>query len=207
MATVEWRLVTLGEMGQIVSGGTPDSRNPDFWDGDVPWATPTDITSLDSRFISSTTRCLTTTGLESCSATLVPAGSILVCTRATIGELAIADCPIATNQGFKSLILRSSYDPDFIYYLLLFNKRRLIQQSCGSTFLELSGRDFANLRFGVPILAEQQRIARILRTWDLGLAKVRGLQDAMLRERTLMMQMLFRSNKMHSDTAKVGSVK
>ena len=195
MGIREWRQVRLSEMGQIVSGGTPASGNPEYWDGDVLWATPTDITSLQSRSIYSTARRITSAGLRSCSATLLPPGSLLVCTRATIGELAIAGRPIATNQGFKNLILRPDYDVDFVYYLLLFNRQRLVKQSCGSTFLELSARDFANQRFAVPDLEEQQRIAQILRTWDEGISTLQCLWNTMHRERNLIMRMLFEPNR------------
>ena len=149
-----WKEVRLGEMGQVISGGTPDSIVPEHWDGDVQWATPTDITKLTSRFITGTARQITASGLKSSAAKLLPKGAILICTRATIGELAIATGPICTNQGFKNLVLLDEYDSDFVFYLLKFFKNELIRYACGSTFLELSKKDFEKRAFFVPADAD-----------------------------------------------------
>lgn len=185
-----WRRVSVGDLGKIVSGGTPDSTNPAYWDGDIPWATQTDITNLTSRYISSTTRRITEAGLKSSSAKLVPPGSILVCTRATIGELAIASESICTNQGFKNLITNSEHDNEFVFYLLQFFKNYLVRYASGSTFLELTKRDFEKLVFVVPPLFEQRKVARILSTWDKAIEMLERLTSNTQAQKKALMQKL-----------------
>ena len=186
-----WREVLVEELGKISSGGTPKSGEPAYWGGDVSWATPTDITKLASRYISSTARQITEAGLKSSSAKIVPPGSILVCTRATIGELAIASKPICTNQGFKNLVLTSDYDSDFVFYLLCFFKNDLVRHACGSTFLELRKKDFEKLTFAVPPLGEQRKIAKIISTWDQAIEAVEKLiANSQTQKRALMQQLL-----------------
>ena len=193
-----WSRVSVADIGKVVSGGTPDSKNPAYWDGDIPWATPTDITSLTSRYISSTARQITEAGLKSSSARLVPAGSILICTRATIGELAIASEPICTNQGFKNLVTTPEYDNEFIFYLLQFFKNDLIRYASGSTFRELTKRDFKKLTFVVPPLLEQRRIAKILSTWDQSIETVEKLiANSQVQKRALMLQLLNGKYRLH----------
>ena len=185
-----WRRVSVGDLGKIVSGGTPDSTNPAYWDGDIPWATQTDITNLASRYISSTARRITGAGLKSSSARLVPPGSILVCTRATIGELAIASEPICTNQGFKNLITNSEHDNEFVFYLLRFFKNYLVRYASGSTFLELTKKDFEKLVFVVPPLSEQRKIAKILSTWDKAIEMLERLASNTQDQKKALMQKL-----------------
>ena len=184
-----WHKVSVGDIGKIVSGGTPDSTNPAYWDGDIPWATQTDITNLTSRYISSTARRITEAGLKSSSAKLVPPGSILVCTRATIGELAIASEPVCTNQGFKNLITNPEYDNEFVFYLLSFFKNILVRYASGSTFLELTKKDFEKLVFTIPPLLEQRKIARILSTWDEAIETIEELIKKSEDQKKALMQM------------------
>ena len=185
-----WKEVPLGDMGRVVSGGTPDSGNPAYWDGDILWATPTDITKLTSRFINSTARAISEIGLKASSAKLVPEGAILICTRATIGELAIATCPICTNQGFKNLVLSKDYDSDFVFYLLQFFKSELIRYACGSTFLELSKKDFEKRSFNVPTLPEQKRIAVTLSAAETQIDERRQDLEKLRAEKKALMQQL-----------------
>lgn len=186
----EWKQVRLGEMGKTISGGTPDSTNPEFWEGDVHWATPTDITKLTSRFIRGTARMITQAGLKDSSAKLVPSGSILICTRATIGEMAIATGPICTNQGFKNLVPSKDYDSDFLFYLLQFFKNDMIRYASGSTFLELSKKDFDKRSFMVPALSEQRRIAAVLNASEEEIDEHRQSIDKLRTEKKALMQQL-----------------
>ena len=186
----EWKEVRLGDMGQVISGGTPDSTVPEYWDGDVQWATPTDITKLTSRFITGTARQITARGLKSSAAKLLPAGAILICTRATIGELAIATGPICTNQGFKNLVPSDEYDSDFVFYLLQFFKNELIRYACGSTFLELSKKDFEKRAFRIPGLVEQKRIAAVLNAAEEEIAEHRESIEKLRSEKKALMQQL-----------------
>ena len=186
-----WKDVRLGEMGTTVSGGTPDSSISAYWNGDIDWATPTDITKLTSRFIRGTARRITPEGLKKSSAKLVGTGALLICTRATIGDLAIATGPVCTNQGFKNLVLSDDYDPDFVFYLLQFFRNELIRYACGSTFLELSKKDFDKRSFKVPGLVEQQSIAAVLNCAEDQVAEhARSVTRLRTEKKALMQQLL-----------------
>ncbi|WP_297338724.1 restriction endonuclease subunit S [Pseudophaeobacter sp.] len=186
----EWKEVRLGQMGQTVSGGTPESSKGMYWDGDVHWATPTDITKLKSRFIRGTARMITQAGLKSSSAKMIPAGSILICTRATIGQMAITTGPICTNQGFKNLVLSDDFDSDFVFYLLQYFKNELVRYACGSTFLELSKKDFDKRSFSVPSLSEQLSIAAVLNAAEEEIDEHRQSIDKLRTEKKALMQQL-----------------
>ena len=140
----EWKRMSVGQMGKILSGGTPDTENPELWNGEVLWATPTDITSLNSRYIKATIRNISKKGLQNSSANLLPPNSLLICTRATIGFLAISTSNITTNQGFKNLIPNANFDVCFLYYLFSYFRNNFIRLASGSTFLELSKMTLKN---------------------------------------------------------------
>lgn len=198
----EWKEVRLGEMGKTISGGTPDSTVGAYWDGDVHWATPTDITKLTSRFIRGTSRMITKTGLKDSSAKMVPAGAILICTRATIGEMAIATGPICTNQGFKNLVLNKDYDSDFVFYLLQFFKNDLIRYASGSTFLELSKKDFDKRSFMVPTLPEQRRIAEVITIAEDQIDEHRqSIAKLRIEKKALMQQLLTGKRRVNVEVA------
>jgi type I restriction enzyme, S subunit len=186
----EWKLTSVGAMGKIVGGGTPDSENEAAWNGTFNWATPTDITRLDRRYIGTTDRKLTEKGLSESAAKLLPSGSLLVCTRATIGEMAIATAPISTNQGFKNIIPNSKFNVEFLYHLLSFFKHKLIRYACGSTFLELSKKDFEKLTFIMPELDEQLRIADLINTFEDEIETYRRVQSHLQSEKRALMQQL-----------------
>ncbi|KAB1232237.1 restriction endonuclease subunit S [Chryseobacterium viscerum] len=162
-----WKELKMENLGQIVSGGTPKTDMPNFWDGNISWITPTDVTALKGKkYISSTKRKISDEGLKNSSANMLPINTLIVCTRATIGDSVINKFPISTNQGFKSLITKPDVSSEYMYYWVSNNKKELIQQSSGSTFLELSTKSFKNLSVLLPPLQEQQKIAEILSTVD-----------------------------------------
>jgi type I restriction enzyme S subunit len=163
----DWIVTTLKESGEILSGGTPDTKNLEYWNGAISWCTPTDITSLGGRkFIGGTSRSISQLGLQNSSATTIPPYSLIVCTRATIGYCAINLNQITTNQGFKSIIPNSKWDVNFIYYLVNSLRGAILKLSSGSTFLEISKKAFENIAVPFPPLPEQQKIATILSTVD-----------------------------------------
>lgn len=99
-----WPKVALGECCTVVSGATPRTGVAEYWDGSIPWVTPKDLSSIDGADFGSPARYITEPGLRSCAAQLLPAGAVLLSSRAPIGHVAITTVPMATNQGFKSLI-------------------------------------------------------------------------------------------------------
>ncbi|EJL6578001.1 restriction endonuclease subunit S [Vibrio fluvialis] len=186
----EWKITTLSQMGKVVSGGTPDTNTKEYWDGDIHWLTPTDVTALKSRFVRATTRTISEAGVQNSSATILPAGSLMVCTRATIGALSISSGPICTNQGFKNIIPTKAFDVNFIYYLLAYNSIALLRKASGSTFLELSKKDFEKMEFPCPLLEEQQKIAAVLSTADEEITALQQKLDALKQEKKALMQQL-----------------
>ena len=186
----EWKSVALKSMGKTSSGGTPDSDNDDYWNGDVLWTTPTDITALTRKYITDTKRKISAKGLANCSAKLLPAGTLLICTRATIGDMAIATSPISTNQGFKNLTPNASFVSEFLFYLFGFQKHIFIRYACGSTFLELSKFDFEKREFLVPERAEQQAIANVLDDADIEIESFEAEAQTLRQEKSALMQQL-----------------
>lgn len=184
-----WSESSIGELAWIVSGGTPKSSVSNYWDGGVAWCTPTDITRQKGRFLRTTERTISQEGLEHSAAQLLPVGSLLLCTRATIGEVKIATQPIATNQGFKSLVPRTRVSGEYLYYKILTLKDDLAAKGTGSTFLEVSKRDVAALTFEMPDHDEQIAIASVLSDADdeliflqKRLEKVKAIKQGMMQE-------------------------
>ncbi|WP_174546353.1 restriction endonuclease subunit S [Nocardiopsis dassonvillei] len=187
--TKPWRKVALGKLATIISGGTPKSSVPAYWDGGIPWCTPTDITGEASRFLTRTERTISREGLDKSAAQLLPEGSLLLCTRATIGEARIAKTPIATNQGFKSLVPHSDVSVDFLYYKILSIKDTLASKGTGSTFLEISKRDVSDIEVQTPEFTEQKSISLVISDVDdeidhlkRRLAKAQDIKQGMMQE-------------------------
>lgn len=187
----EWEVRSLDYFGDIYSGGTPDTEVAEYWNGDIAWCTPSDITKLDTKYIESTEVKITAKGLKESSATLLPPRSIVVCTRATIGSAAICNTEIATNQGFKNIITNETANPEWLYYNIIYSKPRLVRLGCGSTFLEVSKKDFSRFKIVAPLLEEQRKIAEVLGVWDEAIEKqARLIEKLALRKRGLMQRLL-----------------
>ena len=187
----EWEVKSLHYLGQIYSGGTPDTEVEEYWNGNIAWCTPSDITKLTTKYIECTDVKITDRGLKESSATLLPPQSIVVCTRATIGNAAICKTDIATNQGFKNIIPNKETNSEWLYYVIIYSKPRLVRLGCGSTFLEVSKKDFSRFKIPVPPLAEQKKIAEVLGLWDKAIEKQSQLIEQLtLRKRGLMQQLL-----------------
>jgi type I restriction enzyme, S subunit len=185
----EWEVRRLGDLAEIVSGGTPRSNEASYWNGGIKWCTPTDITSYAGKYLTETQRTISREGLDKSGATLLPAGALLLCSRATIGDLKIAGTRICTNQGFKSLVCQPHVSNEFLYYKLLTMKQQMVERAFGSTFLEISARNVAALEIGTPSYEEQTEIAAVLSDMDAELAalearrdKTRALKQAMMQE-------------------------
>ena len=165
--TNTWQRVKLGEVAEIMSGGTPKTSVPEYWGGDIAWLTPKDLTGYTSIYISKGERFTTQEGLKNSSATIMPKGTILLSSRAPIGYVAIAQNDICTNQGFKSLICKKEKANNlFIYYWIKKNTQYLQSLGTGTTFGELSKNVVQNIEISLPPLETQQRIAEILSSLD-----------------------------------------
>ncbi|NGN82162.1 restriction endonuclease subunit S [Arthrobacter silviterrae] len=148
----EWSNLTFADLAQVSGGGTPSTKTPEYWDGDIPWATPTDLTALQGPYLEATSRTISADGLSACASPLYPKGSILMTSRATIGAFAIAQLPTAVNQGF---IVVQPNDPALDYWIFHEMRSRVdefISLANGATFLELSRGNFK--KFKVRLAAD-----------------------------------------------------
>lgn len=163
----EWKECTLAELGEIVGGATPSTKDERNYGGDIAWITPKDLSTLKGRFIAHGERNITEKGLNSCSTQMMPANAVLFSSRAPIGYVVIAKNPVCTNQGFKSIVANADNDPMFLYYLLKYNKDAIEAMGSGTTFKEVSGSTMRGIRVRVPVSkAEQLRIASVLDAID-----------------------------------------
>lgn len=187
----DWEVKRLGEIADIRSGGTPSTTNAGFWDGGIPWCTPTDITALEgSKYLDETTRTISEAGLRLSSAETVPIFSVIMTSRATIGECAINTVPMTTNQGFKNLVPKDDVDCEFLYYLMTTQKARLTALCAGSTFLEIGKKQLSSFEvFFPPSPDEQTAIATVLSDMDAEIAaleqhrnKTKDIKQAMMQE-------------------------
>ena len=185
-----WGTTTLGEVADIKNGATPSTQIGAYWNGPIPWCTPTDITATPGKYLLTTERSVTEAGLASCAASLLPVGALLLCSRATIGEIKIATSPVCTNQGFKSLVCRDDVSNEFLYYLLLTLKPQMIERAIGSTFLEIGKRDVASIELSVPTYTEQCAIATVLSDMDAEIAALERRRDKTRVVKQGMMQQL-----------------
>ena len=160
----EWKEVQIKDIANIVGGGTPSTKNKDFWNGKINWFTPTEVG--ENKYLFNSERKITEKGLEKSSATLLPINTILLTTRATIGRRSIILKKSTTNQGFQSLTIKNNSNVEFIYYLLDILEKILLRKSCGSTFLELSKKELKKINIIIPIIEEQEKIADFLSAID-----------------------------------------
>jgi len=159
----DWEVKRLGEVGCIIGGGTPNTNESEYWNGEINWFTPTEIGG--KKYVLESKRKISYEGLKYSSAKLLPPGTILFTSRATIGEVAVLKKESATNQGFQSIIPKDK-DNEFLYYLLLIYKNRFEKIANGSTFLEISPKSIKNFSIQIPPLSEQRAIARVLSDFD-----------------------------------------
>ena len=159
----EWETKLINDLAVVIGGGTPDTTIKSYWDGEIQWFTPSEIGK--NKYVDSSLRTITEEGLNNSSAKLLPPNTILLSSRATIGECSLSLRECATNQGFQSLVSKKCY-VDFLYYLIQTKKRDLIRKSCGSTFLEISANEVRKIQVSVPTDVEQQKIAGLLSLID-----------------------------------------
>lgn len=162
---ITWRYVPVREIAKVIFGGSTPSRNVDaWWNGGIPWVTPGELTRLSGKYLRETSETISKAGLANCGAKLLPPDALMVTTRATLGLVALTVGPISTNQGFKSIVFSGGADPDFYYSLFRTLKPEMERRASGTTFLEISGKQFAEIVVPLPPLPEQRRVAEILDT-------------------------------------------
>ena len=161
--TEEWETKPINDLAVVIGGGTPDTTVKSYWDGKIQWFTPSEIGK--TKYVDSSLRTITEDGLNNSSAKRLPPNTILLSSRATIGECSLSLRECATNQGFQSLVSKKC-NVDFLYYLIQTKKNDLIRKSCGSTFLEISANEVRKIQVSIPSDVEQQKIAGLLSLID-----------------------------------------
>lgn len=161
-----WRTTCLGDVADVVGGGTPSASDSTLWGRDVPWLTPKDLSRRPARYTDGGLRSLSKEGLRRSSARILPPGAVLVSSRAPIGLVTIARRALATSQGFRSLILSGENVPEFFYYLIGASTGLLEARANGSTFKEISGSSLKLVEVSLPTISEQRGIAAALGSLD-----------------------------------------
>lgn len=176
-------------IGQVYSGATPKTENPSFWNGDILWLTPNDLSKNKSAYFSDTERKITKEGLNRCSAHLLPKDTLVMSSRAPIGYLAIGKNDFSTNQGCKSILFYEDFDPLFFYYNFQHQIGKLKQLGEGTTFAEISKSYLEEFEISFPeSKPEQTSIAEILSTADTAIARTEALMAKYQRIKTGLMQ-------------------
>ena len=176
----------------MVGGGTPDTTVKSYWGGDIQWFTPSEIGK--NKYVDFSKRTITRDGLDNSSAKLLPLHTILLSSRATVGECSIASNECTTNQGFQSLIAKQC-NIDFLYYLIQTKKKDLIRNACGSTFLEISANEIRKIKVAVPVQNEQEQIAKLLSLIDERIATQNKIIEDLKKLKSAISERLFNAIK------------
>ena len=171
----EWEKTKFGDIAVVVGGGTPDTNTSQYWNGKIQWFTPSEIGR--NKYVYNSVRTISEEGLNKSSAKLLPIGTILLSSRATVGECSINKKECTTNQGFQSLIPKENISNEFVYYLIQTKRKDLIRKSCGSTFLEISANEVRKIVVSIPTIKEQDKIAKLLSLLDERIATQNKIID------------------------------
>ncbi|MDE0565575.1 restriction endonuclease subunit S [Shewanella algae] len=185
-----WSIKKISDISNVVGGGTPERAKSEYWGGDIPWVSPSEITKLKGRYLGNTKEHITTIGLSKSSAKLHPIGTVLMTSRASIGYTAITTVPLTTNQGFQSFQCNEEVFNEYLYQQISWLKPKLENLAAGSTFLEISATTIKGLKVLLPPLPEQQKIAKILTSVDEVIEKTQAQIDKLKDLKTGMMQEL-----------------
>ena len=188
----EWNKYTINDLATVVGGGTPDTTVKSYWGGDIQWFTPSEIGK--NKYVDFSKRTITRDGLDNSSAKLLPLHTILLSSRATVGECSIASNECTTNQGFQSLIAKQC-NIDFLYYLIQTKKKDLIRNACGSTFLEISANEIRKIKVAVPVQNEQEQIAKLLSLIDERIATQNKIIEDLKKLKSAISERLFNAIK------------
>lgn len=175
-----WCWATMGDVAEVVGGGTPPTKDSSNFGGEIPWVTPSDLSGYNQKFIVRGARNITETGFQNSGARWLPEGAVLFSSRAPIGYVAIASNPLTTNQGFKSYVPFEGVSSDYVYHWLTSAKQYAESLASGTTFLEISGAKAALVPFPIAPTAEQIRIVKkleeLLSSLDAGVAELKMAQ-------------------------------
>jgi len=176
-----WIVEKLGNVGEIISGGTPSTNVHEYWGGDINWITPADLSGYNEKKIHKGGKSISRLGLLKSSAKLMPPGSVIFSSRAPIGYVAIAGSELCTNQGFKSVMPHSCLFNEYLYYFLKSAKKKAEDLASGTTFKEISLTGFSKLEIPIPPIPEQHRIVakieELFSSLDKGIESLKTAQQ------------------------------
>lgn len=171
-------VVRLGDVCEVVGGATPKTGNTNYWNGSIRWITPAELNN-ESHVVTDTAKHLTMDGFHSASLRMMPAGTVLLTTRAPIGKVAIAGAEMCCNQGFKNFICSSKVYNEYLYRYLKFHAAELQSLGSGATFKELSKRTVSNLQIYLPTLDFQHEAVKKLSEVDRAIGYTNGLTSTL----------------------------
>lgn len=200
---VDWEVMPIPQVAEIVGGGTPERANPKYWGGEIFWATPTDVTSISGPTISKTKETISKEGLQNSAANLMPKGSVLMTSRATLGYAVVNTVPMSTNQGFINFNPSERINNYFLMYYLRFKAMELKRLAVGSTFLEIPKSALKSFFIPVPALGEQKKIAEIVLSID---ALAYGLAREAVETRSIKTALMQKSFKCGVKTVKLAEI-
>ena len=187
----EWEPRNLGTLAQIVGGGTPNTKNPKYWNGSINWYTPAELYSGEI-YTSHSKRTITELGLQNCSAKILPIGTVLFTSRAGIGKTAILLQEATTNQGFQSIIpKKDELDNYFVFLLTNQLKRYGETHGAGSTFIEISGRELSKAPIKLPSIKEQKRISKFNQRIDRIVSDQQTTINGLAKLKEFLLQQMF----------------
>lgn len=189
----EWKEVRLGEVAFVIGGGTPNTDISDYWSGDIPWFTPSEIG--ENKYVNISERTISEKGLNDSSAKILPKGTILFTSRATIGAKAILTTEATTNQGFQSFVVNNENSNEFIYYYLDIILNEIKQKASGSTFPEVSAESLRKILIKIPDINEQNAIASVLVNADKEIELANKKLARLQEEKKGLMQVLLTGKK------------
>ncbi|NCB82336.1 MAG: restriction endonuclease subunit S [Bacilli bacterium] len=191
--TDDWEEHKLGELSNIVGGGTPSTSNTEYWDGDIDWYAPAEIG--EQSYVSKSKKTITELGLKKSSARILPIGTVLFTSRAGIGNTAILAKEATTNQGFQSIVPdQNKLDSYFIFSRTNELKRYGEVTGAGSTFVEVSGKQMSKMSIMVPELSEQQKIGSFFKQLDDTIALHQRKLDLLKEQKKGYLQKMFPKN-------------
>ena len=185
-----WKYEHIGNVCDTIGGGTPSTSKPEYWNGDIKWVTPTDITSKSSLPLLNVEGRITEEGLKSSSAKLLPPYTILMTSRASIGYFGLAPFPVCTNQGFISIIPNQTNMRMYILHNLMTRKDEIILNANGSTFLEISKGRFRKMKIVVPDDKTLESFEKRTRDIFMQVLKIEKQSELLSRQRDLLLPRL-----------------
>ena len=200
----EWEECKLGDVAMVVGGGTPDTNNHKYWNGDIQWFTPSEIGR--DKYVTNSLRTISEEGLNKSSAKLLPIGTILLSSRATVGECSINKVECTTNQGFQSLIPKENFSKEFVFYLMQTKRKELIRKSCGSTFLEISAIEVRKIKIAVPASKEQEKISKLLALLDERISTQNKIIEDLKKLKSAISKYLFERKDLFENKIKLSKV-